>query len=269
VAVVLELPYLLANFTNCGSVSGFGGFGAAVNPGGTFVYYNNFINPSDILTFCSINSNGTLNHCAHTTQQGQVGVDSFMAVNPAGNFLYIAPDNGSTFITACPINQATGDITAPCIQEPDGSTGSQYLAISPNGNFIYYTGSGSLLYAPLNSTTGAIGTPNTAGVANGHILAGVAIDPTGQFLYVANILAQGNCQLSACSVNPSTGFPTCTPSPTTVPCNQLAGITMDPLGGKVYIKTPGVNSQQCIVTGMVIGACSNMPEDNFNQLAIR
>ncbi len=119
-----------------------------------------------------------------------------VAINPAGKFVYVV-NHGSDSISAFAINQDTGALT-PIEGSPfPTGMGPAQMAIDPTGQFAYVsncgnTGNchvirpGSVSAYSIDSATGALGpvTGSPFAAEMGSVF--VAIDPSGQFVYVSN-----------------------------------------------------------------------------------
>jgi 6-phosphogluconolactonase (cycloisomerase 2 family) len=201
-----------------------GGSAMKFTPNGKFVYTNNGAEYSVNLT------TGALTHIGNATV-GNVPFD--VTLTPAGNFLYIPNYNDNT-ISAFTVNQTSGALTSIAGSPfANGDIGPAAAVVSPNGKFLFVantsTGNaGSSSVFIINATTGALspitGSP-FAGSGPGN---GLAISPTGDFLYVAST------GINAYSINQTTGALTAiSGSPYTIPA-AANGVTVDPTGGFLY-----------------------------------
>ncbi len=149
-------------------------------------------------------ANGTL--AASTYPAGSIPYG--FALDPTGSYLYAA----NFFDGTVDEYSATAGVLAPLNASPDTTLASPYgVVASPNGLFVYITDQSTSTvqeYSYVN--TGPLGTagtltpltgPGTAGTV-GLNPEGVAIDPTGSFLYVSN---SGDGTVSAFTIDPSTG----------------------------------------------------------------
>jgi len=195
---------------------------------------------------------------------GTGSVPSAIAVTPSGSALFVA-NTGSNNISSYSIN-ADASLTAASATTPTGSTPAA-LAIDPGGKFLFVANqtSSSISVFSINGTglTAAPGSPFTtipAGLSypNGTLPAAVAVSHSGNFLYVANQLANF---VSAFAINSSSGALT----PLAVPFyddGQVApsGLAVTPNGGFLYVANAGANSNNVsayAICDSVVNTCAN------------
>jgi YVTN family beta-propeller protein len=127
-----------------------------------------------------------------------------VAVDPAGNFVYVAAQNatpgsaGSLSVYA--INATTGALAS--IGTIAAGTDPVSVAVAPFGKFAYVTNSGSndVSMYTIDATTGDLTSMGT--IAAGTDPVSVAVDSAGKFAYVAN---SGSNDVSMYSINSTTG----------------------------------------------------------------
>jgi 6-phosphogluconolactonase len=128
---------------------------------------------------------------------------SWVAVDPTGRYVYAA--NGGSFgnfgATAYSINASTGKLTLVGAEIPGGSN-PWGITTDVTGSYVYMTNNDSTINAyAINNTTGELsnvkGSPFTG---SGGATRGIAADPSGKFLYVAN-----SSDLLGYSINASSG----------------------------------------------------------------
>jgi 6-phosphogluconolactonase (cycloisomerase 2 family) len=197
-----------------------GGSALRFTPNGKFAYTNTGAEYSLNTTTGALTSIGTA-----TT--GDLPYD--VAITPAGTFVYIPNYNDAT-ISAFSIDATSGVLT-PIAGSPftNGADNPAAAVVSPNGNFLFVANqSGSNSVFAINATTGAL-TPITGSpFAGSGAASGIAIDPDGEFLYVAS------AGLYAFQINTSTGALTpVTGSPFTLPA-AANSVTVDPTGKFLY-----------------------------------
>jgi 6-phosphogluconolactonase len=163
-------------------VSGNGG-PLAVSPNVKFLFFSNAF--GDITTFS--NSAGTLTPNGVVVQD--VNQPYHFAVDPSGNFLYVADHSDSSF-SVFAIDQTTGALSAvqgspfgfQSNSEPAG------IAIHPNGNFLYSTLSNSAGVEGIlvNRNTGVLSLISGSPWVTTELIPNfVSITPSGSFLYVS------------------------------------------------------------------------------------
>ncbi|MFN7923011.1 MAG: beta-propeller fold lactonase family protein [Bryobacteraceae bacterium] len=162
-----------------------------------------------------------------------------VAIDPAGKFAVVAHP-GAPNLSVFSIDAATGATTpvagSPFATPPQPAA----VAIHPNG-FVYVGANGAPAQGTpsqivaLNLATGAAvaGSP----FAGKNLVQGMAIDPAGKFLYVAERQDPG---VLAFSIDSNTGALTAVPgSPFAIPNSFLTGISVDPAGKFLYVANGG------------------------------
>jgi len=184
----------------------------AMDPAGNYLYVANALS-NNISVFAIASSTGSLSAVTGSPFQINISPKS-MALSPSGNFLYVsAPSSPSGIIavfsvTAGVLSSTPIGITSTADNNPSS------IAITPNGSYLYaanstVTANSISIYciAPcLNATI-----PGTLQGVSGSPLAdpfqnpaALIVDPTGNYLYVAN---QGSSNIATYSITASTGFP--------------------------------------------------------------
>jgi 6-phosphogluconolactonase (cycloisomerase 2 family) len=189
---------------------------------------------------------------------------SAIAATPSGSALFVA-NSGSNSISSYSIN-ADGTLSAVSGTTATGTT-PVALAVDPGGKYLFaadQTSSDISVFA-INGTglTAAPGSPFTtvpAGLSypNGTLPAAVAVSHSGNFLYVANQLANF---VSVFSINSTSGALT----PLGVPFyddgqSSPSGLAVTPNGGFLYIANAGANSNNIsayAICDSVVTSCAN------------
>jgi 6-phosphogluconolactonase len=167
-----------------------------LHPSGKFLYVSNpGQNESDISLF-TIATNGVLTEVFPRTSVAPYTKQGFLNMDPAGKFLYVA-NVGSNNISVFAIDSGTGALT-PLTGKLASSTFTTQLPIlnmqlTPSGNYLYISsgagpGTPSGVVEAFSVTAGALQPIQPVSVfpTAGNNPNGLAIDPTGTFLYVAN-----------------------------------------------------------------------------------
>jgi len=125
-----------------------------------------------------------------------------LALGAGGKFLYSAnPDANNPSISCFTVDGNTG-VWSPVSGSPFPLPVSHYIASDQTGTYLYVTtGSGIVGYA-IDATTGALTALPGFPVAAGANAYSISVDPTDQFLYVAD---EGAAHVSGFELNASTG----------------------------------------------------------------
>jgi 6-phosphogluconolactonase (cycloisomerase 2 family) len=180
----------------------------AIHPSNKFLYAANAL--EDDVSLFDTSSSGALTEVG--TRQSTGTTPSLLVVDNPGQYLYVS-NLASNNISSFSIDSGTGALTCvsssttvPCSPFPIGS-GALNMKVAPSGNFLYVSvavgvagSTGSIEVWPLSA--GAL-TPGTSGefpqvVPAGTSPYGMAIDPSGNYLYVANF---GDNSISEYTIN--------------------------------------------------------------------
>ena len=133
-----------------------------------------------------------------------------LAINPSGSVLYTANSGAgqNRGISAFTVDSSTGALTS-IAGNPLAIPVAGYISIDPQGKFLFVpeansiTGSVGLAVYPIDATTAALGRASTGSpFATGTNPYSVSIDPTGDFVYVAN---DQSANVSEFTLNSTTG----------------------------------------------------------------
>ena len=166
------------------------------------------------------------------------GVPDFLAVDPAGNFLYMAAVNATPgsagSVSMYAINATTGSLTSIGTITAGGNPNA--VAVDPAGKFAYVPNwdSNDVSMYTINATTGALTSIGTTAARTGPVA--VAVDPTGQFAYVPN---SGSNDVSMYTINSTTGSLTLIGM--VAAGSSPSSIAIDPSGKFVYVTNSGSN----------------------------
>lgn len=157
--------------------------------GGTssrFAYVVNFNNggAGTVSGFTVNQTTGSLTSTGQTITTGGAIADGPAAVLiVGGKFLYTANDGGS--VSGFTIDNITGIITTMGGSPFGAGFSPSALAATPDGRFLYAanTGGATITGYAINATTGALSALGDIPTSSGS--AGIAIHPTGKFLYAA------------------------------------------------------------------------------------
>lgn len=197
--------------TSVGSVAaGSAPWSLAVDPTGRFAYVGNY-GSANVSAYTINNITGELSPDGGTTFGG--GTNPISAtVDPSGQFVYLANFTTNN-ISAYAINATDGGLTQVVSSPFDGgsnpSANPYSVAVEPSGKFLYVanfnTHSISGFAIGANGALAQVpGSPFPT--ANGGRMAlgpvSIAVDPSGQFVYVANYT---DSNISGYRINASTG----------------------------------------------------------------
>ncbi|HZS28802.1 MAG TPA: beta-propeller fold lactonase family protein [Candidatus Angelobacter sp.] len=191
-------------------------FGLAVSPAGTLLFANNFPDSmvSDLNTVSAfqIGANGALSAVPGSpfATANSAGFASAigLTIDPTGKFLFVADHMAQTIV---PFSIAsTGALTSvAALPAPAPSCSVSChnnplrLTVHPNDRFVYATNVQAGTVTAFSIANGALSP--IGDVATGAHPFGVALDPSGQFLFVVNKVDNS---ISASTVNSSTGMVT-------------------------------------------------------------
>ncbi|CAA2110420.1 6-phosphogluconolactonase [Variovorax paradoxus] len=152
-----------------------------------------------------------------------------------GRFAFVP--NGAS-IEVFRLDQSTGVPTSPPMSVALPVGGFVDVAAEPSGRFAYVSAGsnpGTLLAYSIDQTSGAF--TSIGSVPLGTTPFGMAIDPTGRFVYVAN---RNSHNVSAYAINPRTGALTAVPGqPFSVGANTPNSVTVDRTGRFAYTANQG------------------------------
>ncbi len=195
-------------------------FAIAVDPTGRFAYVADY-QGNRIVAFAIDQATGALN--AIGSVPAATNPDC-LAISPNGNMLYAGTIGSSVeSIAAFHIDPNTGSLSAgPVLSFPSG-VGTFSLAFDPYGRWLYSANgvSGTTsLYRP--DATGALTFVQNASSVGDHAPNQVVVDPSGQFVYLADMSGS----VMAFKIDPSTGTLTAVPGSPFAAGNAPVGIAI-------------------------------------------
>jgi 6-phosphogluconolactonase len=229
---------------------GDGAHSVIIHPSGKFLYVANpGQNENDISLF-SIESNGVLDEVFPRTTVTPLGSEpELLLMNSAGTYLY-AENAASNNISVFSINTAGTDCPqgtkAPgCLTQVSGSPFPIGLAplnmvLAPSGNFLYVTAASQPLglVAAFSITAGKLqllSLTSTGGVNP----FGLAIDPSGKHLYVANTSSNS---ISIFDIGSAGALTQVSGSPLADTYNDPVAMILDPKGQFLYVANQASNN---------------------------
>ncbi len=163
--------------------------GAAVIPGGKYLFLNDSIGPS--IRVMSLNSDGTI---AGQVATLSISVSPYIAADPLGRFIYVHNSGGST-MDVYALNSETGVLSGPVSSTP-GVSGNVLIRPHPAGKLVYIVTAGSTIqYASVSS--GGLVTVNgshqfsTQSGCSWCPYSALTFDTTGNFIFLAAASPQG------------------------------------------------------------------------------
>jgi len=188
------------------------------------------------LSVFKINSNGTLTFQDNVDLLPGENEPTMIALHPNKKFVYVASQwSGVTkysYINVFSFNDNTGALTEIfTVQNPHKHDGTLNLAFTPDGKFLYTTDPwwSEVQVFGVDNTSGALEYLGFYGVEGAH---GIAMHPTGKFLFVGGNWEYGNGELFAFEINTATGE--LTPAPGS-PLQPRIG--EGPYGAWVWLQT--------------------------------
>jgi 6-phosphogluconolactonase len=221
-----------------------------------YAYVSNSTAPYSVQTY-----GVTASAAPYLTSTGTTGTGgnspSQTILDPNGKYMFLVSTGAATNVTVYNVAAATGVVTnagfTPSTVDPSAPQ-STYGITDPYGRFLFVcdvndtaNANGAIYAYKISQTNGALtpvaGSPFTANL-NGPV--GLLIDQSGQYLYATN----GNvANLSAYSINQTTGALTALATPTYATGNGPLFSTWDPTGTYMYIANDGDGT----VTGYTLG----------------
>jgi 6-phosphogluconolactonase len=216
---------------------------------------------------------GTSNSLTFTTTTGSANPQS-VAVNPAGNFAYVASQGCSGgvggFVSMYTINPTTGALTSIGPPASTNDVGTDSVTIDPLGKFAYvaneglYDTDGSVSAYSIDPTTGVL--TSTSGGISGNspkfcCFTAVAVHPSDKFAYVANGDSTPR-SVSMYTINSSSGA--LTRFGTIAAEGFPTSVVVDPSGQFVYVAAetdsgiPGAGSVSMYAINATTGALTSI-----------
>lgn len=205
----------------------------ALNPDKTLLYVAN-INPSATVTFCQIESDGTLSNCAATG--GPFNGADGVSINATNTLAYVSNAFNHT-VSVCAIDSITGALSTSCISTGNGLHTPSDMTINDLNTKAYVSNlTGSVSACDIDGTTGLLNcNDKTLGFDQPE---GITLHTNGQFAYITN---NGNNTVSVCRVNPLTGhLKSC--AVTNGNFNGFGNLAFNATGTRAYIPNLTLNT---------------------------
>jgi 6-phosphogluconolactonase (cycloisomerase 2 family) len=160
--------------------------------------------------------------------------------SPKPEAFYVLNDGDNT-VSMYTVDACSGVLTptTPATVNTGGNAfGSEGMAVDPSGRFAYVANLGSnatdlatISMYTINSSTRVLTPTSPATVPTGFFPQGIAIDPSGKFVYTAN---SDDNTVSMFTINPTTGILTPTTPATVATGWSPLSVTVDPSGRFAY-----------------------------------
>ena len=157
----------------------------AVDPTGRFIYVANNGGSNDVSAFSVDTATGLLTPLVGSPFPAGANPLS-LALGATGKFLYTAnPDATNSSISGFSVDLGSGVLT-PLSGSPFPLAVSHYMATDRTGAYLYVTAGSGVVGYGIDGTTGMLTALPGFPVVTGTDAHSVTLDPTNQFLYVAN-----------------------------------------------------------------------------------
>jgi 6-phosphogluconolactonase len=225
--------------------AGDGARSAVLHPSGKFLYVANpGQEENDISLFTIASNDGALTEVLpRTSVAPNASLPQLLVMDSAGGYLYVM-NTGSDNISVFSIDSSSGALT----QIPGSPTliGSPPLnmALTPSGNYLYVTTSagqvgndGSIVGFSVNA--GVLTSLGASFPSDGINPNGLAIDPTGTYLYAANT---SSASISIFTIGSSGALSEVPSSPLADTYTAPVNLILDPTGTYLYVANQGSNN---------------------------
>jgi 6-phosphogluconolactonase len=250
-----------------------GAGGLVLDPAGKFLYVAGGVTTVAALTVNA--NNGALTAVSGSPFMTGDHFVAEVAVNPTGKYLYFTSPNsigigsGPGSLSAYTINASSGALTAlskspfTTAQEPEA------VAVHPTGKFVYVANTsscasclpGSISAYSVDASSGVLtAIPGSPFPDAGLGPFGAAVDPTGKFLYVSNVLSGS---VSAYTINASSGALTAVAGSPVFSGNQPEAVAVDPSGKFLYVANYFSNTISAYTINPSSGALTPVPGSPF------
>jgi 6-phosphogluconolactonase (cycloisomerase 2 family) len=204
-----------------------------IHPSKQFLYAANS-SEGDISLF-DIESGGALTEVTPRTPSGGI-TPTLLVMDPAGSFLYVG-NTESENIAVFSIDSSSGKLTAVPGSPVGLSISPLNMKLAPNGSVLYITGAGSPGYIEAWSVVSGVPTSLLNPVVQpGSSPYGLAINPSGSYLYTANF---GDNSISEFSINSDGSLTELPGSPIGEAYTSPVSLLIDNSGKYLYVANEG------------------------------
>lgn len=217
----------------------------AIHPSKKFLFGVNSLS-NDISLFSILPQGGITETipAGGRTSVNPASVPRFLAIDPAGSLMYIG-NVGSSNISVFSIDPTSGTVAQlPGSPYPIGMTPLN-MALSPSGKTLYVTGGGNgafgiiQIFDVTGVTSGTMTPIPGPQIAPGRSPVGLAVDPTGSFLYTAN---KTDNTVSGYTINSDGSLTSISGFPVSGPLAGPEALLIDPSGKFLYVANAISNS---------------------------
>ena len=263
----------LTQLTGSPYAAGEGANSVVLHPSGKFLYTSNPGQGENDISLFSVSTNGTLKEVfPRTAVTPNASQPEFLAMDPAGNYLYVA-NAASENISVFSIDASAGTLS-PVTGSPFAiGLPPQNMKLTPSGNFLYVTAPSQpygliIGYSVTAGVLSSIGVTSTAGLNP----SGLVIDPKGSYLYTGN---SSSNSISIFSISSTGGLTPVAQSPINDSYTSPLSLTFDPTGTYLYVANEGsanvtvfsISSSTglpaILTTSTTTGAFSTEPNPSF------
>ena len=218
--------------------AGDGAHSLVLHPSGKFLYVANPGQGENDISQFNIASDGSLTEPnPRTSVAPNASVPNLLAMDPGGAFLYVA-NVGSNNISVFSIDSSSGALTQLAGSPFLIGLSALNMQLTPSGGFLYVSASSTPfgLVAGFSLTAGIpqlVSVTSTDGVNPN----GLAIDPSGTFLYAANNTPSNSISIFA--INPDGTLSQVSGSPLSDTYTSPVAMILDPKGQFLYVANQG------------------------------
>jgi len=221
---------------------GDGAISMVLHPSGKYLYVANpGQNENDISQF-NIASNGTLTEPnARISVAPNASQPKLLVMDPAGSYLYVM-NIGSNNISVFSIDSSSGVLTQVANSPVSVLAPVLNMQLTPSGNFLFVSAAGGStngLIAAFSVNAGTLSPVGTT-ATDGTNPYGLAIDPSGTYLYVANFGPSNS--ISVFTIGTSGSLAPVQGSPIADGYTDPFAMIFDPSGKYLYVANQGSNN---------------------------
>lgn len=217
---------------------------------------------STISIFTADATTGKLHHKGYVATPAGEAAPEKMTVHPSGAFAFV-PNQATSNVSVYAIDPDAGWLTA--LPAAPAGIGPHRIALGNGASFLYLTNQGSneIRVYQFNDVSGEL-TPSGAPVPTGVQPSGLAIDPTGRFLFVSLRGAPSNGAgggLQVFAIDPLFGSLSPTGNLVALTGAKPSGVSVDPVRPSLYVTLEATNSVLSFFYDVTTGALTQLQLD--------